>query len=135
MLNVFRTVPVYNKDGAPYLNELAEPMNKLVCKFPFQWMGKNFDNKLGSYVWREGELGVEDWESFTVLTAFMVCTPLVQHVGRGGRPVTNKNGEAVYESNLIVVKELLESEDPVKYLGIYGLNSYMRSLLFLVLVC
>ena len=40
-------------------------------------------------------------------------------MGRGGKLVTNKNEEIVYKPNLIVVKELLESEDPVKYLGIY----------------
>ena len=42
----------------------------------------------------------------------------------------DKNEEAVYEPGLIVVKELHESEDPIKYLGIYVLSSYMRSSLF-----
>ena len=31
----------------------------------------------------------------------------------------DKNGEPVYESGLINIKELLGSEDPVRYLSIY----------------
>ena len=47
----------------------------------------------------------------------------------------DKNGEAVYEPSLIVVKELLKSEDPIKYLGIYVFNSCTRSSLIQILVC
>ncbi|KAL5079949.1 hypothetical protein RYX36_008370 [Vicia faba] len=78
MLNVFRTVPSLNEDGTPRLNDLAEPVAKLVYKFPFQWTRKHFDSELGSYVWREGELGDEDMEIFVVLTAFVARIPRVQ---------------------------------------------------------
>ena len=42
----------------------------------------------------------------------------------------DKNGETVYEPGLTVVKDLLESEDSVKYLGFYILNSYVWLMLF-----
>ena len=51
-LNVFRTASVQNKDGTPRMNELGEPIVKLVYRFPFQWTRKHFDSELGSYVWR-----------------------------------------------------------------------------------
>ena len=35
MLNVFRTVPAKNEDGTPRLNELGDPVVKIVYKFPF----------------------------------------------------------------------------------------------------
>ncbi|CAI8614964.1 unnamed protein product [Vicia faba] len=60
MLSVFRATPEYDENGAPVLNELGEHVSKLVYKFPFQWTRKHFDNKLGSYIWKEGELGDED---------------------------------------------------------------------------
>ena len=69
-------------------------------------------------MWKEGELGDKDQTSFVVLTTFIVRIPRVQYAGRGGKPVTDKNGEIMYKCDLIAVKELLESEDPVKYLGI-----------------
>ena len=81
--------------------------------------------RIGFLRLKGGELGVEDLESFTILTAFVAHIPHVQRVGRGGRPVIDKNGEPVYESGLIIVKELLRSKDPVKYLGTYVLNSCM----------
>ena len=37
----------------------------------------------------------------------------------------DKNGEPVFESGLINVWELLGSEDPVRYLGIYFLFQYV----------
>ncbi|CAI8614965.1 unnamed protein product [Vicia faba] len=40
----------------------------------------------------------------------------VQHAVRGGKPVTENNWDNVYEPSLIVVKELLESEDHFKCL-------------------
>ena len=40
----------------------------------------------------------------------------------------DKNGEPVFESGLINVRELLGSEDPVRYLGIYFLFQYGRRL-------
>ena len=48
----------------------------------------------------------------------MARIPCIQRVGWGGKSVMNKDGEAVYEPNLIVFKELLASKDPIKYLGI-----------------
>ena len=127
MLNVFRTVPTHNEDGTPRMNNLGDPVVKLVYNFPFQWTRKHFYKELGSYVWREGELGVEDQESFIVLTSFVAQIPRVQQVGWGGKPVIDKNGEVVYESGIKIVKKLLGSKDPVKYLGIYVLNSCMWS--------
>ena len=118
MLKVFRTAPVHDKNEAPVLNELGEHVNKLVYKFSFQWTRMHFDNKLGSYVWKKGEIGVKDQESFVVLTTFVARIPRVQQVGRGGKLVMEKNGKVIYDPGLIVVKELLESEDLVKYLGI-----------------
>ena len=53
------------------------------------------------------------------MTAFVAQIPRVQRVGRGGRPVIDKNGELVYAPCLKVVKELLGREDPIKNLGIY----------------
>ena len=50
MLNVFRAMPVHNKNGTPPLNVLGDPVVKLVYKFVFQWMRKHFDSELGSYV-------------------------------------------------------------------------------------
>ena len=74
-LNVFKIMAVHNEDGTPHLNELGDPMEKLVYKFSFQWTRKHFDSELGSYVWREGELGVEDPESFAILITFMARIP------------------------------------------------------------
>ena len=74
-------------------------------------------------------------ESFTVLTAFVARIPRIQLVGRGGMPMIDKNGEPVYVPSLIIVKELLGSEDLIKYLGTYVFNICMRSSLFLLFVC
>ena len=95
MLNIFRTVPSLNKDGTPRLNEMGEPIAKLIYKFSFQWMRKHFDRELGSYVWREGELGDEDLESFATMIAFVDQIHRVQLVSRGGSSVLDKNGDPV----------------------------------------
>ena len=58
-----------------------------------------------------------DLSSFATLTSFVARIPLVQRVGRGGRPVVDRNGEPVFELGLINFWELLGSEDPVRYLG------------------
>ena len=70
-------------------------------------------------MWKKGELGDEDQTSFAALTTFVARIPRVQCAGWEGKSVTDKNREIMYVSSLIVVKEILESEDPVKYLGIY----------------
>ena len=51
MLNVFRISPSLNEDNNSRLNELGEPIVKLVYKFPFQWTRKHFESELASYVW------------------------------------------------------------------------------------
>ena len=40
-------------------------------------------------------------------------------MGTGGILVVNEDGKAIYESDLIGVKKILESEDPISYLGSY----------------
>ena len=49
----------------------------------------------------------------------MAQIPWVEQVGLGDSPVLDKNREPLYEPSLINVKELLGSEDPVRYLSIY----------------
>ena len=84
ILNVFRSRTSLNGDGTPRFNELGEPTATLVAKFPFQWTSRNLEKELGSYVWREGELGGEDLSSFANLTVCVACIPPIQRVGRGG---------------------------------------------------
>ena len=117
LLNVFRCQPSLNKDGTPRINELGEPTTMMVAKFLFQWTSRHFEKELGSYVWREGELGDEDLSSFTTLTLFVARIPPVQRVGRGSRPMLDKNREPMFDPDLINVGELLGSKDPDRYLG------------------
>ena len=118
ILDVFRSRPSLNEDETPQFNELGEPTAMQVAKFPFQWTSRHFEKEMGSYVWREGELEGEDLSSFATLTAFVARIPPIHRVGRGGRPVLDKNGEPMFEPGLINVQELLMSEDPVIYMGI-----------------
>ena len=113
LLNVFRVAPSYDDDRAPVLNDEGRHMNKLVPKFPFHWTRKHYDNGTEVYVWKKGQLGVEDQASIDFLTAFIAGIPPAQREGQGGKPVINKDGKVVYDLGLIGVKELLESEDPV----------------------
>ena len=64
-------------------------------------------------------MGEEDQASYDLLTTFIAGIPQVQRVGRGGIPVVDEDGKVICEPDLIGVKELLESEDPIGYLGSY----------------
>ena len=94
-------------------------MNKLVSKLHFHWTKKHYDKGTKAYVWKKVRLGPKDQASFDCIYAFVAGIPHVQRVGRGGKPVLDKDGKVVYDLGLIGVKELLESEDLVAYLGSY----------------
>lgn len=65
--------------------------------------------------------GARGWGSREIRHSDFVCSsdPSGPKSWSGGRPVLDRNREPVYEPGLINVRELLESEDPVRYLGIY----------------
>ena len=50
---------------------------------------------------------------------------------KGGRPLTDEDGIFLYDPGLIAIKELLESEDPVAYLGSFLFISTRFVCLFL----
>ena len=91
-------------------------MVKLVPKFCFHWSRKNDDDGTDHYIWKKGQLGEEDQASYDRLVAFIGKIPPPQR-GKGGRMLTIKDGNFLYEPVLILVKELLESEDSLAYLG------------------
>lgn len=85
-------------------------------------------NDTYTYTMNPSALDTDEQVDYEKLVAFVEGLDVVLHIGRGSRPLVDKNGDLVVELVLIGVKELLECNATKE------IHAYLGSQVILVVI-
>ena len=118
--------------------ENGEPVQKLVSKFPLEWVQSHFNHPNDHYIIKPDALGGDDKVVFEKLCKFVHSFIPAECVDKAGKFLLSENGERILCSRLINTKALLECEsveEAMRFLGNELVHILFDYLPFSMLIC